>query len=495
MRNIGIGLSLFLCGCSFAPDYIKPDLNLPASWGSDDSTPSPTLSKETLLSLTWWKQFKDPKLLALLDEALNSNLDLALAASKVEQARAQYNTNESGRAPTITLDGHGNRISNSSESILSGFPLSDRPYNDFSLSSIFSYEVDLFGRVTNKIEAAKAQLLSVLANRDSIRLSLLSDLASAYFNLVSLDHQISISTKTLEARKESLQYQEKQYRLGSVDQVALYQAQSEEQLAQKNLAELSQSRVEQINTISILLGRTPKELVEHSIERSTPHFSMPVPPPLPSDLPSTLLERRPDIYKAEQDLIASNAMIGVARADYFPTLSLSAVFGLGSSNLDRLLRSSARTWQLQSGLKGPIFDLSKPAKVDEALSINDQSLLLYKDTVVKAFKEVIDAKSNQHTTELRVAALEKHVIALKNAVEILRKRYRAGYSTNLEKLDAERSLYAAEIMLASAQRDRLIAAITLAKALGGGWTEGHLDGEPTSICSDPKKTKQSSLIQ
>lgn len=489
MRNIGIGFSLFLCGCSFAPDYIKPDLDLPKSWGSDDSSTSPTLSSETLLSLSWWKQFKDPKLLDLLEEALNSNIDLALAASKVEQVRAQYNTTESGRAPTISLDAHGNRISNSSESIIYGAPLSDKPYNDFSLSSVFSYEVDLFGRVSNNIEAAKAQLLGVLANRDSIRLSLLSDLASAYFNLVSLDHQISIATKTLDTRKESLQYQEKQHRLGSVDQVALFQAQSEEQLAQKNLAELGQSRIEQLNTISILLGRTPKELVERSMDGSVADYSIPTPPSLPADLPSTLLERRPDIYRAEQDLIASNALIGVARADYFPTLSLSAIFGLGSGNLDRLLRSSARTWQLQSGLKGPIFDLSKSAKVDEAQSSHDQSLLLYKDTVIKAFKEVVDAQSNQRTTELRVVALEKQVSALKSAVEILRKRYRTGYSTNLEKLDAERSLYTAEIMLASAYKDRLIATITLAKALGGGWTESYLDGEPLSICEESKKTR------
>jgi multidrug efflux system outer membrane protein len=486
MRNIGIGLLLFLCGCSMAPDYIKPDLDLPASWGTEDSNSSPALSHETLLSLAWWKQFKDPKLSDLLEEALNSNLDLSLAAAKVQQLRAQYNSSESGRAPTIALDGRGNRISNSSESLLSGFPLSDKPYNDFNLSSVFSYEVDLFGRVTNKIDAAKAQLLSVLANRDAIRLSLLSDLASAYFNLVSLDHQISISTKTLETRKESLQYQEKQHRLGALDQVALYQAQAEEQLTQKNLAELTQSRVVQINTISILLGRTPKELIDHSIDRSAPDYSMPVSPALPADLPSTLLERRPDIYKAEQELIASNALIGVARADYFPTLSLSAVFGLGSSNLDRLLQSSAKTWQLQSGLKGPIFDLSKSAKADEALSIKDQSLILYKDSVVKAFKEVIDAKSNQRTTDLRVMALEKQVAALKNAAEILRKRYRAGYSTNLEKLEAERSLYTAEIMLASAHKDRLIAVVTLAKALGGGWTKDHLDAEPTSICDESK---------
>ncbi|MBX9697309.1 MAG: TolC family protein, partial [Alphaproteobacteria bacterium] len=187
---------------------------------------------------------------------------------------------------------------------------------------------------------------------------------------------------------------------------------------------------------------------------------------------------------------ASNALIGVARADYFPTLSLSAVFGLGSSNLDRLLQSSAKTWQLQSGLKGPIFDLSKSAKADEALSINEQSLILYKDSVVKAFKEVMDAKSNQRTTELRVMALEKQVAALKSAVEILRKRYRAGYSTNLEKLEAERGLYTSEIMLASAHKDRLIAAVTLAKALGGGWTKDHLDAEPTSICYGSKQHKK-----
>lgn len=494
MNKVSICLVLLLSACSFAPDYERPNLDMPKSWGSK-SNGSDIDQAEHLISLKWWRQFNDPRLIALLEEGLKNNLDLQLAIAKIQQLRAQYNSTESSRAPTLNLSSHANRISNSQESIMAGFPLSDKPYNDYNLSSVFNYEVDLWGRVSNNIESAKAQLLSVLANRDAVYLTILSDIAAGYFNLCALNEQILVTEKTLASRTEALAYQEKQNRLGALDTLNLYQAEAEVSTTKVALENLRQSRVDQLNALGILLGRTPRELVEQSVNTKEQLDDALETPRIPENLPSTLLERRPDIYAAEQDLISSNALVGVARADYFPTLSLSAIFGLSSSNLDKILQSSARTWQLQSDLSGPIFDLSKPAKVDSALALKEQSIINYKKTVITAFKEVITTKAAIDTTKNRLISLKKQVVSRKNATNILLKRYQVGYSTHLELLDGERTLYTAEIDYITAKRDHLTMTVNFAKALGGGWSGETLKDEPQSICKAVNKNNHPFVIK
>lgn len=481
MNKVCLSLVLLLSACSFAPDYERPNLDVPDSWGSK-SVAATSDQTEHLLSLEWWRQFNDPQLTALLKEGLQANLDLHLAMAKIQQLRAQYNTAESDRAPNIALSSHANRVSNSSESIMAGFPLSDKPYNDYNLSSVFNYEVDLWGRVSNNIAAAQSQLLSILANREAIRLTVLSDIAAGYFNLCALNEQILVTTKTLKSRTDALAYQEKQNRLGNLDKLNLYQAEAEVSSTKATLENLQQSRVEQLGALAVLLGRTPRELIEPI--KAEEHLDDAITlPDVPLNLPSTLLERRPDIYAAEQDLIASNALVGVARADYFPTLSLSAIFGLSSSNLDKLLQSSARTWQLQSNLNGPIFDLSKPAKVDAAFAVKEQNIVNYKKVVITAFKEVITTKTAIDTTKKRLLSLKAQVDSRKNAVDILSKRYKVGYSTYLEFLDGERTLYTAELDYVTAKRDYRLSTVNFAKALGGGWSSDTLRDEPASTCT------------
>lgn len=487
MRKIGFSLFLLLSACSMSDEYARPVQDLPDTWGSPmDIKQSKDLPPVNLMSLAWWQRFNDPLLVQLLQEGLKSNFDLKNAVLKIQEVRAQFNMAEAGRAPTLSLAGQGNRISNSSESLMAGVPLSDKPYNDFGLSTVFNYEIDLWGRVSNKIDAAESELLSVVANKDAITLSILSDIASVYFNLCALNRQIDITEKTLRSRMNTVDYQSKQNRLGAIDTLTLFQAEAQVNSAKADLADLRQKRAEHINTLSYLLGRTPRELIEKPLEGSMTADHVTAVPSLPNDLPSSLLERRPDIYAAEQKLRASNAMVGVARADYYPVLSLSAIFGLGSNAIDKLLQSSARTWQLKSGLNGPIFDLSKMAAIDQSLAQNEQRLIDYKKVVLNAFKEVADAKSSLDTTHARLTALKEQVLFQRKAFDILDKRYKAGYSTYLEWLDAERSLFASEIALSDAERQHVFAMITFAKALGGGWHSETLKDEPMTICDTHK---------
>ncbi len=460
--------TILLSACAIGPDYVKPLMDLPEKWFSFESTSVENSQQAAeAITLDWWKAFNDPVLTQLEEEGLSANTDLVRAAASVEQARAFMRASRANFFPNIQLEGGAGRVSNSEEI---NTLTSSKPYNNFSLAATLDYEVDLWGRLRRSSESAQAQLLAARANQDAVRLAIASDIAVAYFNLRALDAQIVVTENTIKSRKESFEYQQKQAMAGTVNTLVYKQAEAELATAQALLPQLKQQRQEQETTLAILLGRSPQAMVESTIARGRNIDRLPTLPSMPAELPSTLLERRPDIQVAEQTLRASNAEIGVARADYFPRLSLSSLVGLQSSEADNLFKSSARNWQVGGAIAGPLLDFGRTkSNVMTAEARKQDALAQYQRTVQQAFKETLDAMNASHNNNLRIEAQIAQVAARAEALRLSRIRYNAGYINYLELLDAQRFFHQAQLDRIAAKRDRLVAAVNLYKALGGGW--------------------------
>lgn len=469
-----------LTACSVGPDYEAPVFSLPASWPWENPTNHlVTEQTPTAISADWWQQFSDETLTSLVTEGLQHNDDLRIAAARVAEYRGLLRGSRIDQYPDLRIQGDAGRTSNSEESSLSaGFRTSSKPYNSFSLAAVLDYEIDIWGRLSSASDAAAARLFAEQANRDTVRLAVASDIAGGYFNLLALDAQIIVTENTITARDEAYDYQSKQYREGAADTLTFKQAEAELAAARAQLPILQQARYEQQTALGVLLGRQPKELAESLVKSDKIIDALPNPPALPADLPSSLLERRPDIASAEQSLIAANADISVAKADYFPRLSLSALLGLGSTEAGDLLSSSARKWSAGAALAQPLVGLLKTdANVDSALARKEQAVAQYELTVRGAFKDVLDSLSAIRTGDARIDAETAHTNARSDTLQQAQLRYQAGYSNYLEVLDAQRFLYQAQLDRITAKRDRLNASVNLYKALGGGWQAESLKTE------------------
>jgi multidrug efflux system outer membrane protein len=456
--------------CTTAPSYKAPELDLPANWTQaiEEKAPIPAPDNpqliEKTITLDWWKEFNDPTLTRLIEEGLKTNSDLGQAAAAISAARAGLRLRNADLLPTIGGLATASRTGNTSDSGLSS------PSNSFNVAALLSYEIDLWGKLRDASTSARATLLSTQNNRDAIRLAIASEIAGDYFNMCALESQLAVTQNTVKSRKDSYDYYKKQYENGSVDALTFRQAEAELASAQAQEPELQQGLLEQKTALSVLIGRSPKEITENKIAGGKTIASMPVPPSVPKVLPSALIQRRPDIAAAEQNLIAANADIGVARAEYFPTLSIAGLIGLDSGNADNLLRGSARNWQVGGALAMPLVNAGRTGAVVDAAKATKESLVIdYQDSITDAFKEVIDSMSAEKTSYQRIQAQNKQTDARTEALRIAGLRYKSGYSSYLEVLDSERSLHQAQLDLITAKRDRLIAVINLYKALGGGW--------------------------
>lgn len=478
MRKLLLISTLLVSACTMGPDYERFAFELPDVWGKE--APAATAAAEDKkLPTEWWTQFHDPALTALVEEGLAANGDLALAAGRVAEARAILNLRDAQQYPTLSAQANADRTSRSSEARFGGFATPSKPFNTFGISAVLDYEISLWGRLQRATEAARATLLSEQANRDAIRLAVASDIATGYFNLLALDAQAAVTRDTIGTRTRTVDYQTKQYKAGQVDVLTQQRAEAELAAAEATLPLIEQARVEQQNALSILLGRSPKAILESPIARTATITDLPIPPVMPVDAPSTLLERRPDVSAAEQQLIAANANIGVAKADYYPTLSLSALLGLSSSNIDRLLRNSARTWSLGAASAAPILDFGKvSANVETSEAQKAQALANYQQVVRLAFGDAANAMNRVKTSDERVLAQTRQVKAYQESARVAGLRYDAGYATQLDQLDAQRQLFLAQLDLINAMQERLSASVTLYKALGGGWD--------ASAASNPK---------
>lgn len=460
-RAAAVSALALLSGCLLGPDYKRPELATPEQYRY---TPPRSEISPSAADTAWWKQFGDPQLDALIDEALANNLDVVAAAARVDQFYGALGITRSALFPQVGADVNGSR-NRASTQTAAGAPLTN-PYNAVQASLLASWELDLFGRTRRLTEAATAQLRGSEAFRRGTVLSLVAAVTSGYVNLRDLDRQVEVARDTVKLRLDSLTLFEKRFKGGVVSELELSQARSEYATALRTLPTLEQSAAQQENALSVLIGRNPGP-----IARGRPIDQLAM-PPVPAGLPSELIERRPDLVAAEQSLIAANARIGAAKAAYFPSISLTGAFGGASRSLSDLSNGSARIWSYGLDISVPIFTAGAIAgQVESAEAAQRESLAQYRKAVQTGFQETEDALVGVGKTQLAREAARQQTDALANYARLARKRYDGGYSSYLEVLDAERSLFNAQLDLAQSQANVLLQAAALYKAMGGGWVD------------------------
>jgi multidrug efflux system outer membrane protein len=453
---------LLFAGCAkVGPDYARPDVvELPAAY------PVAAAPGEAVVPASWWTLYGDATLDGLVAATRASNADLRLAAARVQEAEGVLREARAALYPDVSA-GYTYARSRVSSSAVPAPPAGTtmRPSHNLVLAST-SFEVDFWGRFARASEAAQANLLASRFSQDTVALTLAGATAQTYFALRSLDSQVSVLDLSIRLRQESLAIARARLEAGLASELDVYQAEGAlgDALFQRRDAARNRALVER--QLAQLTGRLDLRLPAGEV------FGLPLPPVPPAGLPSTLLERRPDIRAAEQSLIAANAQIGVARAALFPTLSLTGSLGLQSAELSDLLTSNARVWTLGAGLIGPIFDAGRRgARVEQAEARREQVLAGYQRAIESGFREVSDALVNVQESAQAESELRGRLEAARKALELSRLRYESGYSPYLEVLDAQRTANDAEIAFVRNRQARLAFSVDLMKALGGGWKE------------------------
>jgi multidrug efflux system outer membrane protein len=471
MRNSPIAPALaavLLAGCTAGPNYHRPAIQTPNTFRA----PAPAAASDpaSLADLKWWEVFKDEKLQDLERAALAQNYDLRDAAARVEAARANLGITRSDQFPNLDASGDvsTNRVSrNGSTPLPASFvPSQNRTFGGATLS-LLSFELDIWGRLRRATEAARASLLAAEENRKAVITTLVSDVAGAYFSLRELDYQLEISQRTLATRRASLDLIKNRQSGGVATLLDLRQSEQLVYTAAETIPTLQQQIEQTENRISLLLGKSPGEVLRG---RSLTEQEMP--PDVPAGLPSALLERRPDIRASEQNLIAANAQIGVAKAAYFPRVSLTGFLGGQGTQLSSLFSGPSGVWNFTPQVTQPIFTagrLKSSVKLTQAL--RDSALIQYQKTIQTAFTEVSDQLiAHQRVRESRVQQ-ELLVAALQDRTRLAYVRYRGGVDTLLNALDADRDLFQAELTLSQIRLSELNTVVQLYKALGGGWQQ------------------------
>jgi multidrug efflux system outer membrane protein len=455
-----------LSGCTVGPNYKRPAIATPANFRAPD--PLPASQAASLADVKWFEVFKDDKLQELIRTALAQNYDLRDAVARVEEARANLGITRSNQYPNFGASGAVdiNRLSRNGATPIPPELLAsqNRNFGEASLN-LLSFEVDIWGRLRRATEAARAQLLSAEENRKAVVTTLVSDVATAYLTLRELDYSLDISQRTLQNRQESLDLTKSRQTGGVATLLDLRQSEQLVYTAAETIPSLESQIGQTENQIRLLLGENPGEVVRgHSLTEQG------LPPEVPAGLPSELLERRPDIRAAEQDLIAANAEIGVARAAYFPTLSLSGALGGQSTQLANLFSGPSSAWSLAPQLTQPIFTAGRlKSNVKLAEAQREHALIQYEKTIQTAFSEVSNVLiAHQRVRESRIQQ-EALVFALQDRLRLAYIRYRGGVDTQLNALDADRDTFQAELDLAQIRLQELLTVVQLYKALGGGW--------------------------
>ncbi len=470
MKRNYLFLFIFLLltgGCSVGPDYQRPATELPAAW-SDAPADGKTAGAER-----WWTLYGDATLNRLVDEALANNRDLAIATARVDEVRALLRVADSQFAPAVDAGFGRNRARSSSVSSTPLPPSVPLERNTYRGQINVAYEVDLWGRLRDSTKAAYADLLATEAARDTVRIALTSETIKTYYGLVALDSQVLSTRKSLDLRREDLRLQRVRATAGLINDFALRQLEAEVAAAEAQLPALEQRRTAQELALGVLLGRSPRALIESRITHAA-NLDEPASPVIPQGLPSDLLLRRPDIAEAEQRMIAANARIGAARAALFPQISLTGFYGSDSAELGNLFTGPARIWQLGFALAQPIFQGGRLFGQIESIEARErQTLAQYQKTVQNAFRETREALSAQTRARDTFVAETARTTALTDSLRLARLRYENGISSQLEVLDAERNLLSAELNRADALRAQRAAVADVVKALGGGWNSAN----------------------
>ncbi len=451
-------LALILAGCMVGPDYRRPAVETPASWRFEEK------EAREIGNAAWWEQFNDPVLNTLIQTALKENKDLMIATARIEEFAGRYGIT---RASLFPQAGAGAAVGRSRATDNSQTPLTEatiNPADNYSATLYATWEIDLWGKLRRAKEASRADILSQEEGRRGVILILITSVASSYVNLSDLDKQLEIAKRTVQSRKETYDLFQLRFRGGVISELELSQVKSNYEQALAIIPFLEKAIAQQENALSVLLGRNPGPIPRG---RKIDDLVLPA---VPAGLPSELLAKRPDIRQAEQTLIAANARIGVARALYFPTISLTGTYGFASNDLSTLFQGPSRAWSWNVPLNIPIFTAGAIAgQVEAAEAIQRQALIQYQQSIQTAFREVEDALIDQRRSREELDIQTRQVESLRTYSRFARLRFENGYTSYIEVLDAERSLFDAELARARTAGVLFQALVNLYKAVGGGW--------------------------
>ena len=468
MRRLLILLAslALLVGCTVGPNYRRPTVAVPETFRAPE--PLPPGEASSVADLKWFEVFQDEKLQELIRMALQRNYDLRDAVARVEEARGNLGIVRSNQFPQFAAGGSVqiNRLSRDAETPVPKELLASQNRNFGTAAlQLLSFEIDIWGKLRRATESARASLLSAEENRKAVVTTLVSDVATAYLTLRELDYALEISQRTLKSREESLTLTKQRQTGGVATLLDLRQAQQLVFTAAETIPSLEQQIEAQEDQISLLLGENPRD-----IPRGRGLTEQGFAPQIPAGLPSALLERRPDIRAAEQDLVAANAQIGVARAAYFPELSLSGSLGGASTQLTSLFSGANTLWNLAPQVTQPIFTAGRlKSTVRVAQAERERALIQYEKTIQTAFTEVADALSAHQRVRESREQQEFLESALVDRVRLAYLRYHGGVDTQLNALDADRDLFQAQLDLAQLRLQETLTVVQLYKALGGGW--------------------------
>jgi multidrug efflux system outer membrane protein len=453
--------SAMLVGCMVGPKYHRPAVQTPNSFRDLADNPQLQAQTASYADLPWWQVFQDPKLQELVRTALKQNYDLQLATERINAARAQLAVTRSSLFPQIS--GNAN-FSGGKENVIQSHS------NFLTLTADAAFQLDFFGRLRRASEAARAQLLATEDARQVVALTLVSDLASDYFTLLQLDLQLTITRETVKTQTDSVKLTQLRLDHGVATKLDVLQAQQVLDTANAAIPDLERQIAQEEDAISILLGNYPQD-----IARGIPLVEQTLPPEVPAGLPSSIIERRPDIREAEQILIAANADVGVAKAQFFPQISLTGSGGGSfgrSSTFSSLMTTQLGIWSYGAQVSQPIFTGGAlKGNLHLAESQHQQALVSYREAIQHSFGEVSDALIGYEKLHQVRTRQQDSVADLQETVRISTLRYKGGTTTYLEVLDGQRSLYGAELTLAAARGDEYRSLVQLYKALGGGWQQ------------------------
>jgi multidrug efflux system outer membrane protein len=449
------------CGCAVGPKYQRPKIDAPAAFRGAEGA----AQQASFADLPWWDVFKDEQLQALIKTALANNYDLAIAVTRIEQSRQMAAQARAQYFPTL---GYGARIStgkNEFSQIDPTSPQSEAIKGTFIGVASAAWEADIWGRIRRLNEAAKAQYLATEEARRGVMLSLVSEVAQNYFQLLDLDLQLEIARQNTDSFGQTLHLFTQRLEGGVASKLDTSRAAAAQATAAASIPEIERQIAFTENQISVLLGENP-----HGISHTAKLLDQIVPPEIPAGLPSALLERRPDLLEAEQQVRAANAQIGVATAAFFPQIGLTAVFGKASSPLSAISSGNTNLWSVAGTVAGPIFQGGAlKAQKRQAVAFWQQTRLQYQLTALNAFQDVSNALVSREKYEAIRAQQAQAVESYQESVKVSLLRYTAGKASYFEVLDAQLQLYPAQNALAVTELNRRVVIVQLYKALGGGW--------------------------
>jgi multidrug efflux system outer membrane protein len=463
---VALVASVLAASCTLGPDYTRPIVQTPSGYrGTSQATP------ESLADLKWFELFRDDTLTALVAAALKQNFELRIASERVLQARAIYRITHADRFPAVGVSAEATAARASQRGAAPAAPSVDRDVSYIQAGFSVGWELDIWGRLRRLDESARARYLATEEARHGVTTTLVADVTETYLVLRALDLELEIARRTRDAATESLRLTEARRARGAASGLDVRQAEQLLFTATGQIASLEREIAQAENALSLLLGQLPGD-----VPRGRPLEAFQAPPSVPAGLPSALLERRPDIRQAEQELIAANAQIGVARAEYFPRISLTGFFGAQSRALMDLLTGPAGLATATLGAAAPIFNAGRTrANVRLSEAIQREAVINYQRAIYAAFRDVSDSLAACSKTTEQRGQQERLVEALRESTRLATERYQAGLDSYLPVLDAQRNLFQGELELAGLRQRELASIVQLYRALGGGWSPASVE--------------------